>query len=101
MGKIRWLHISDIHFAYSDYHVEKAKEKFLKKLNEFKGKVEYIFISGDLRYGKNSPNKYPNNTVECIKDNIIDVLGVPMEHVFIVPGNHDVDRGRNRYIERI
>lgn len=96
MGKIRWLHISDIHFAYSDYHVEKAKEKFLKKLNEFKGKVEYIFISGDLRYGKNSPNKYPNNTVECIKDNIIDVLGVPMEHVFIVPGNHDVDRGRKR-----
>ena len=33
MRKIRWLHISDIHFAYSDYHVEKAKENFLKKLD--------------------------------------------------------------------
>lgn len=96
MRKIRWLHISDIHFAYSDYHVEKAKENFLKKLKEFRGKVEYVLLLGDLRYGKASPSKYPVNTVECIKNDIIDVLKVPLEHVFIVPGNHDVDRGRKR-----
>lgn len=96
MKKIRWLHISDIHFAYSDYHTEKAKENFLKKIKEFKGKVEYIFISGDLRYGKISPNKYPTKAVDCIKNDIIDTLEVKLEHVFIVPGNHDVDRGRKR-----
>lgn len=96
MRKISWLHISDIHFAYSDYHVEKAKESFLKKLKEFRGKVGYVFLSGDLRYGKASPNKYPVNTVECIKNDIINVLKVPLKQVFIVPGNHDVDRGRKR-----
>ncbi len=96
MRKTRWLHISDIHFAYSDYHPEKAKENFLKKLKEFKGKVEYLLISGDLRYGKLSPNKYPANAVECIKNDIMDVLGVQQKNVLIVPGNHDVDRGRKR-----
>lgn len=96
MKKVRWLHISDIHFAYSDYHVEKAKDNFFKKLKEFKGKVEYVLLSGDLRYGNASPSKYPINTVECIKNDIIDVLEVPLEHIFIVPGNHDVDRGRKR-----
>lgn len=96
MKKIRWLHISDIHFAYSDYHAEKARECFWKKLKEFNGKVEYVIISGDLRYGKISPNKYPKNTVETIRNKIINVLNVPLNHVLIVPGNHDVDRGKSR-----
>ena len=93
MGKIRWLHISDLHFGYNRYLVQNMREELLSRIKTIE-KIDYLFITGDLRYGKEEPDSYPEETVEFI-NGMKDALGLKKESVFIVPGNHDVTRKDN------
>lgn len=90
MEKIRWLHISDLHFGYNRYIVQNMREELLSHIKTI-GKIDYLFITGDLRYGKEEPVSYPSETIEFI-NGMRDVLGLEKESIFIVPGNHDVAR---------
>ena len=90
MEKIRWLHISDLHFGYNRYIVQNMREELLSHIKTI-GKIDYLFITGDLRYGKEEPVSYPLETIEFI-NGMRDVLGLEKESIFIVPGNHDVAR---------
>lgn len=93
MGKIRWLHISDLHFGYNRYLVQNMREELFSRIKTIE-KIDYLFITGDLRYGKEEPDSYPEETVEFI-NGMKDALGLKKESVFIVPGNHDVTRKDN------
>lgn len=93
MGKVRWLHISDLHFGQNRYVVQTMREEFLLHIKKL-GKIDYLFITGDLRYGKEEPYTYPKETIEFI-NNIKKTLGLKEDYVFLVPGNHDVNRKEN------
>lgn len=57
---MRWLHISDIHFGYQPAPSEKMREKLLQKVRDIEA-VDCLFITGDLRYGKEGA-AYPPET---------------------------------------
>lgn len=97
--QIRFLHISDIHCGYSNYGVNQMREKLAPQLLKFtqgKGqKIDYLFITGDLKYGRACPNGYPEETLTLIRE-LQTAFGIQSEHTFVVPGNHDVTRGKMR-----
>lgn len=87
---MRWLHISDIHFGYDSAAVETMRKKTLE-LAENIEKVDCLFVTGDLRYGKKETKSYPPETLTFIQD-LQKALGVGPEDTFVVAGNHDVNR---------
>jgi metallophosphoesterase superfamily enzyme len=53
------------------------------------GPIDAIIIGGDVAYG-GAPQEY-DAAYKWITD-LADACGCKLEHVFVVPGNHDVDR---------
>lgn len=97
--QIRFLHISDIHCGYDNYGVNRLREKLAPQLLKFtqdKGqKIDYLFITGDLKYGAACKEGYPSATLSFIRD-IQATFCIKPEQTFVVPGNHDVKRGKMR-----
>lgn len=92
MSRVRWLHISDLHFGYNPAVVENLRRKLIEKLKTIEP-INFLFITGDLRYGKAENLSYPIDTSTYI-DELRTALGINKDSIFIVPGNHDVNRSR-------
>lgn len=92
------LHISDIHFKSPDCldpwmdPDSPIRTRMMRDLNEQVkklGKVGAILIGGDVAF-KASPDEY--QTARAWIQQLTEISGCPKERVFVVPGNHDVDR---------
>ncbi|MBV6452665.1 MAG: 3',5'-cyclic adenosine monophosphate phosphodiesterase CpdA [Anaerolineales bacterium] len=98
MSAITWLHISDIHLRESGlFDSQVVIDSLLTDISkreeiapELK-KIRLIFITGDLAYsGKESEYVIVKNFI----DNLIRVTKTSRERIFVIPGNHDVDRSK-------
>ncbi|MFK0278378.1 metallophosphoesterase [Ensifer sp. NPDC090286] len=92
------LHISDIHFRspdclnpdfdpdrpYRTRLIQDVKSQVAKL-----GSVGAILIGGDIAF-KGAPDEY-STAMKWISE-LSAVAGCPLERVFVIPGNHDVDR---------
>jgi len=98
VSKIRWLHISDLHYGYDSYVTIEMRTKMITSLpNDVikdMGCPEYLFITGDLRHGKIMP-EFPNEIVSDITK-LMNAFNIPSNRVHIVMGNHDVERDSTR-----
>lgn len=77
------------------------RTKLLYYLKEKGIRCDYVFCTGDIRVG--STGVFPDSAAEYLK-NLCDAVGVDATRLFLVPGNHDVDRnspGRNEAIEQV
>lgn len=88
--RIKWLHLSDIHFNFKNYDSHELREDFLNRIkllcqNE---PFTHLFLTGDLLFRNNQADP---ETVGFIKK-LIGILQLPDENVVVVPGNHDHDR---------
>lgn len=94
------LHISDIHFRSPaclnpdldpelPYRTQLIRD-VKSRVSEL-GAVNAILISGDIAF-KGAPDEY-KTAMTWIKE-LAAGAGCPFERIFVVPGNHDVDRGR-------
>ena len=108
MTKIKWLHLSDLHFgSEKEYNViETARTKLLAFIqNDLSNQgIEKLFITGDLisapTYMDRSLDDSQKETIlgEIITDavqfikQVISFLHINNSDVFIVPGNHDIHR---------
>lgn len=83
--KYRWLHISDLH-SLSGIKTEIMR---MALLSEIKENIPYSFIliTGDL----SDKNRGYSEAKELIL-NIAQKLSLSQDKIFIVPGNHDVNR---------
>jgi predicted MPP superfamily phosphohydrolase len=94
MSTITWLHLSDLHFQESQKYDSNVVLKPLLKdigerINEDSLKPDFIIISGDIA-NKGLPEEY---SLACqFLDDLRKITFVPKEKIFIIPGNHDVDR---------
>ncbi|RJR41656.1 MAG: hypothetical protein C4576_17510, partial [Desulfobacteraceae bacterium] len=103
--KITWLHISDIHFypktEWRDSIARDSLIEFLK--NEFNQndslRPDFIFCTGDIAYGETgfSPIIEQYAQAKDFFEKLLNVCGrgglpFPRERLFVVPGNHDVNR---------
>ena len=94
MSKVRWLHISDMHYGYESYVTTEMRTNMLKSLpNILTGEAqpEYLFITGDLRYGKECKSDFPEEIADNIK-NLAKSFNILPERIHIAMGNHDVVR---------
>lgn len=100
-----WIHLSDIHFGQKSERAESEqnrilhhlKEDIIKRSHDFAPDV--IFVTGDVanrggafprEEGKEGEYKLAKNWLEELARNI----GLSSSVIYIVPGNHDVDRTR-------
>jgi len=98
---IRWVHLSDFHVGKDDYASRQMFDRIIlhiKKINEASA-IDFIFITGDVA---NKGLKCEYNT---FKRDFLDALHKDTgfdcdKNVFIVPGNHDVDRSINQAFSR-
>jgi predicted phosphodiesterase len=99
--RFRWLHISDCHLKQdSAFGTQQALGAFLKCVEEesARGRFDAIFLTGDVAaHGK--PDQYQRASE--LLDRLLEIAGVGPERVFVVPGNHDVDRARVRPYHRL
>ena len=91
---ITWLHISDLHFKSLDiYNSSIIHEAFFNDLVVFIREksllVDLVFITGDIAFSGNNDEYILANT---FLDRLISTLNINKDRVFIVPGNHDINR---------
>ena len=102
---VRWLHISDIHFSpKTSWRDDRPRNELLSYLvEEFKAsrliRPDFIFCTGDIAFGemKGAPLADQYNEAKKFFDQLRVVCGakdspLPIENLFVVPGNHDIDR---------
>lgn len=66
-------------------------------------KCDYVFCTGDIRTANMTENEFTDGMAEYIRS-LCDAVGVPIERLFIVPGNHDINiyaTGRTEAIKRV
>lgn len=91
--EIRWLHLSDFHFRTNiSWSQDVVLSTLLRDVATRYGTAEYpdlIFITGDLAFS-GRPDEY--RLAEDFIHGLQEVTGVPAQRLFIIPGNHDIDR---------
>lgn len=93
---ITWLHLSDFHFkAGTQWDTEIVLEHLLEDI-ESRGaidpslqQIDFVFITGDLSFSGKS-DEYEN--ARSFLKKLRRVAGVRKDRIFVVSGNHDVDR---------
>lgn len=98
MKKVKWLHISDLHLNKVGVETRRMRNKLMEYLRENKISCEYIFITGDLRYAP--AGTFDDSTVTFL-NTLCSTVSVPIERLFIVPGNHDLIRDDSHRLSAI
>ena len=97
MRPISWLHVSDVHMnvrdAWSQDIVLKAMCERIEGLRREGVAADFILVTGDLAFSGKS-DEY--TLVREFFDALCKASGVPKERIFCVPGNHDIDRSRQK-----
>ncbi len=94
---LSWVHISDLHFGQAKYGKDQLQEEIvidrliedLKECREvFNDLIPYVFITGDVAFSAQS-HEYKKATKFISQ---LEKIGLDKNKIYIVPGNHDVDR---------
>ncbi len=92
-----FLHISDIHFRYTeagepDDPNAALRNDMIADVRRQRGRigaVDWILISGDIAHGGLS-EEY-DFARKWLDEELCPAAGCPIENVFVIPGNHDVN----------
>ena len=101
---VAWAHLSDFHFKVGqDYGRDEVLQALLRDLEMFAGKrepargtepvpLDFIVVTGDVAH---SGQREEYDVARRFFDDVSKATGVPAERIFVVPGNHDVDRRKD------
>ena len=91
--KASWLHVSDFHFRGGDPYdrdvVLRALVKSIRTYRDGGRRPDLVFATGDIAHS-GQENEY--EAAAEFLDALIEAAGVERRHLFVIPGNHDVDR---------
>lgn len=105
MAHLTWLHLSDLHFGNpkDTWDAETIRLKLLEDLhfleNEKGLRPDLLFFTGDLAFGHLGPGQSLTGQYKGAAK-FLDAVRtafktkIPKDRVFLVPGNHDVNRSR-------
>lgn len=88
---INWLHISDLHLGSEGAITNMMRDELPEYLKELGVKCDYVFCTGDIRTANVSPNVFTDEMADYLKS-ICDAVQTSVDRLYIVAGNHDVDR---------
>jgi len=104
MGDITWLHLSDFHFRtekspntskVEPYNQKLVLDSLLADIEEYPArndlKVDFVIITGDIAYF-GQDHEYAE--AEKFLDRLLGVAKLDKNRLFVVPGNHDIDRNK-------
>lgn len=93
---ITWLHLSDLHFRASKLHawdedvvLQQLLDDVLRCLKEYQLVLDFVLVSGDIAFS-GSAAEYA--MASGFFDELLAITGLSEDQLFLVPGNHDVDR---------
>jgi tetratricopeptide (TPR) repeat protein/predicted phosphodiesterase len=91
---VTWLHVSDFHIREGDPYdrnvVLSALVSSVRRMREKDGPApDLIFATGDIAFS-GKPAEYAMATK--FFDDLLDAAGLDRRRLFVIPGNHDVDR---------
>ena len=102
MSIITWLHISDLHMCGpmtgwdANRILASLKDDFKKLQDQHQLCPDLIFVTGDIAYGEipGYPIEEQFQEAGTLLEEIRESFSpsIPIDNVFIVPGNHDVNR---------
>lgn len=97
MREITWLQVSDIHMRQRDEWsqdvVLRAMADSIRQRRSQGLVLDFILATGDLAF---SGKKEEYDLVERFFDELVSASGVTRERIFCIPGNHDVNRDRQK-----
>ena len=101
MDKLVLVHLSDIHFTRAsgvsvhdlDKNVRNELVLDATKVAKEIGPVTGVLVTGDIAFS-GTKGEFDNAT-DWLRD-FCRTIGCPAENVWVVPGNHDVDRERTK-----
>lgn len=87
--RYRWLHLSDLHSIASGIKTTIMREALIAEIQDIsrQSPFDFIIITGDI---SDKNNGYQD--AESLIKRIIAVTDVPLLKVFMIPGNHDLNR---------
>ena len=96
---LRWLHLSDLHLSGEEsWDRRRTLKALLRDVVEAERKAgrgpDLVFVTGDV--AERGREEDCEVALAFLRE-LADQAGLaPPRHLFVVPGNHDVDRGRMR-----
>jgi 3',5'-cyclic AMP phosphodiesterase CpdA len=99
--RLRWLHISDLHLVASgdEFSQKVATQELIAdaraRLSE--EPVSFVLVTGDIAFSGQTA-EYANAT--SFFQELAAAIGIAPAGFYFVPGNHDVDRGKQRLAYR-
>lgn len=97
MREIAWLQVSDVHIRQRDEWsqdvVLRAMADSIRKRRGQGLALDFILATGDLAF---SGKQDEYELVKHFFDELVSASGVPKERIFCIPGNHDVNRDRQK-----
>ena len=99
---IRYLHLSDFHVGKDDYAQRKIFKAILDHVREKQADgwvPDLVFITGDIA-NRGQASEYDIFNYEFLAE-LETIFGNDWQgKIFAVPGNHDVDRSRVKFLDR-
>ncbi len=97
---LTWLHLSDIHFGHGKDDRHRVDQKIIcnailrdaELMAKQLGSPDMVMVTGDVAFTANSKTEYPH-AIEWL-ENLLDQVEAEKKQLYLVPGNHDVDRGK-------
>ncbi|KUL20440.1 SUMF1/EgtB/PvdO family nonheme iron enzyme [Chlorobium limicola] len=91
---VTWLHVSDFHLndkgPYNQEVILRSLVESVRRFREVENRApDLLFATGDIA-SKGNAKEYERAT--AFFDDLLDAAGLNRDRLFIVPGNHDVDR---------
>ena len=104
MGKLCWLHLSDWQQNLRETGLMFLRDSLIsdieqrKEINKNLSKIDLIIFSGDVTYSGKAEEYLAAK--EQLLEPLLDACNLGRDHLFIVPGNHDLDRNKISKLER-
>jgi predicted phosphodiesterase len=107
-----WIHLSDLHFGHGDTSYKWDQKSVLAALyDDIESALrdwpelprpQAILVTGDIAFSGNTASKIEYDDAKAFIDKLVELLKIPKSRVYMVPGNHDVQRKKNlKVIEEI
>jgi len=95
-----WLHISDLHFL--DRHSWRDSQPLKKLIDDLEAllkdglRIDLVLCTGDIGFGetKAEPLAKQYADAKSFFDKVLGTCKLGSDRLFLVPGNHDIDRSK-------
>jgi formylglycine-generating enzyme required for sulfatase activity len=102
MSGLTWLHLSDWHQKGREFDRDKVRDALLQDIEQRAAihsdlrTIDFVVFSGDVAY--HGVQEEYEAAVEQLFSPVLERAGVGWDRLFVVPGNHDVDRSAFRFL---